>query len=139
MSASGQARPTRFAILGGYLGAGKTTLAISVAKELSRNRGLSVAIITNDQGNVLVDTEFVKNAGFDVRDVLGGCFCTNFQEFVKSAESLVQIGRPKLIIAEPIGTSTNILASVVAPLKAMYPSEFEVAPPIHSPRRDEGG
>jgi len=128
MSPGEETRPTRFAILGGYLGAGKTTLAVSVARELCMNRGRSVAIITNDQGNVLVDTEFVRDAGFDVRDVIGGCFCTNFSEFVRSADSLVQTGRPDLIIAEPIGTSTNIISSVVAPLKTMYPEKFDVAP-----------
>lgn len=119
---------TRFVVLGGYLGAGKTTLATALAKELRDRRGLSVAIITNDQGNVLVDTEFVKNAGFDVRDVMGGCFCSNFDQFVKNARSLVQMSRPDVIIAEPIGTSTNILSSVVMPLRTMYPDEFEVAP-----------
>ena len=39
--------------------------------------GRSVAIITNDQGDALVDTEFMKSAGIDVREVLGGCFCSH--------------------------------------------------------------
>ncbi len=119
---------TRFVIIGGYLGAGKTTLATAIGRELKEKHDLSVAIITNDQGNVLVDTEFVRNAGFDVMDVMGGCFCSNFNDFVKNARSLVQVGRPDIIIAEPIGTSTNILASVVVPMRTMYPEEFEVAP-----------
>ena len=89
---------------------------------------MSVAIITNDQGNVLVDTEFVRNAGFDVKDVLGGCFCSNLNEFIKNARSLVQMERPDIIIAEPIGTSTNILNSVVVPLRTLHPDEFELAP-----------
>jgi G3E family GTPase len=120
--------PTRFVVLGGYLGAGKTTLAATLGKVLRSKHGKSVAIITNDQGNVLVDTEYMKDAGFDVKDVLGGCFCANFGEFVKNARSLVSMGRPDIIIAEPIGTSTAILGSVVAPLRSMYPDEFQVAP-----------
>ena len=119
---------TRFVILGGYLGAGKTTLATSIARELRDRQDMSVAIITNDQGNVLVDTEFVRNAGFDVKDVLGGCFCSNLNEFIKNARSLVQMERPDIIIAEPIGTSTNILNSVVVPLRTLHPDEFELAP-----------
>ena len=119
---------TRFVILGGYLGAGKTTLATSIARELRDKQDMSVAIITNDQGNVLVDTEFVRNAGFDVKDVLGGCFCSNLNEFIKNARSLVQMERPDIIIAEPIGTSTNILNSVVVPLRTLHPDEFELAP-----------
>ncbi|OPY34901.1 MAG: putative GTP-binding protein YjiA [Methanomassiliicoccales archaeon PtaU1.Bin124] len=119
---------TRFVILGGYLGAGKTTLAAALAKQLRDVHGRSVAVITNDQGDALVDTAYMKNAGVDVREVLGGCFCSHFDEFVKSARSLVNMVRPDIIIAEPIGTSTNVLASVVAPLREMYPDEFEVAP-----------
>jgi len=120
--------PTRFIILGGFLGAGKTTLAVSLGRYLKEKYNKSVAIITNDQGDVLVDTEFTKDAGFDVQEVLGGCFCANFDDFVKNARSLVQMSRPDVIIAEPIGTSTNILATVVSPLRTLYPDEFEVAP-----------
>lgn len=120
--------PTRFLILGGFLGAGKTTLAVNLAKAMKDQHDRSVAIITNDQGDVLVDTEYTKDSGFNVQEVLGGCFCANFDEFVHNARSLVSMGRPDVIIAEPIGTSTNILASVVAPLKSLYPDEFDVAP-----------
>jgi hypothetical protein len=33
-----------------------------------------------------------------------------------------------VIIAEPIGTSTNLMGSVVTPLRTLYPNEFDVAP-----------
>ena len=42
------------AIVGGFLGAGKTTLILAAAKELER-RGIRSAVILNDQGNELVD------------------------------------------------------------------------------------
>ncbi|MFA6679868.1 MAG: GTP-binding protein, partial [Candidatus Methanomethylophilaceae archaeon] len=119
---------TRMLVIGGYLGAGKTTLAINLAKTLKTKYDKSVAIITNDQGDVLVDTEYSKDAGFDTREIMGGCFCTNFNEFVSSARTLVTTGRPDVIIAEPIGTSTNIMSSVVAPMRSLYPDEFSVAP-----------
>ena len=119
---------TRMLVLGGYLGAGKTTLAINLAKTLKTKYDKSVAIITNDQGDVLVDTEYSKDAGFDTREIMGGCFCTNFNEFVSNARTLVTTGRPDVIIAEPIGTSTNIMSSVVAPMRSLYPNEFSVAP-----------
>ena len=119
---------TRMLVLGGYLGAGKTTLAINLAKTLKEKRDKSVSIIMNDQGDVLVDTEYSKDAGFDTRDIMGGCFCTNFDTFVSSARTLVTTGKPDVIIAEPIGTSTNIMSTVVAPLRSLYPDEFSVAP-----------
>ncbi|MBI0582730.1 MAG: hypothetical protein ISF22_00735 [Methanomassiliicoccus sp.] len=119
---------TRFTVIGGYLGAGKTTLMVGLARYLKERHGRSVAVITNDQGHVLVDTEFASGAGLDVREIMGGCFCSTFPEFVKNARSIVQTTRPDVIIAEPIGTSTNILSSVVEPLRAQYPEEFDVAP-----------
>ena len=119
---------TRMLVLGGYLGAGKTTLAVNIARSLKERRDRSVSIIMNDQGDVLVDTEYSKNAGFDTRDIMGGCFCTNFDNFVSSARTLVTSGKPDVIIAEPIGTSTNIMSSVVAPMRSLYPDEFSVAP-----------
>ena len=125
MSANGR---TRMLVLGGYLGAGKTTLAVNLAKTLKERRDKSVSIIMNDQGDVLVDTEYSKEAGFDTRDIMGGCFCTNFDKFVSSARTLVSTGKPDVIIAEPIGTSTNIMSSVVAPMRSLHPDEFSVAP-----------
>ena len=119
---------TRMLVLGGYLGAGKTTLAVNLAKTLKERRDKSVSIIMNDQGDVLVDTEYSKEAGFDTRDIMGGCFCTNFDKFVSSARTLVSNGKPDVIIAEPIGTSTNIMSSVVAPMRSLHPDEFSVAP-----------
>ena len=119
---------TRLLVLGGYLGAGKTTLAVNLAKTLKTEYDKSVAIITNDQGDVLVDTEYSKDAGFDTREIMGGCFCKNFDEFVSSARTLVTSGKPDIIIAEPIGSSTNLMSSVVSPMRTMYPDEFSVAP-----------
>ena len=119
---------TRMLVLGGYLGAGKTTMAVNLAKTMKERYGKSVSIIMNDQGDVLVDTEYSKDAGFDTRDIMGGCFCTNFDKFVSSARTLVTTGKPDVIIAEPIGTSTNIMSSVVAPMRALHPDEFSIAP-----------
>lgn len=121
-------KKTRMLVLGGYLGAGKTTLAVNLARSLSEKHGKTVAIITNDQGNVLVDTECAKGAGLDTREISGGCFCTNFDNLVSNARDLVVRGRPDVIIAEPIGTSTNIMSSVVAPMRSLYPDEFSVVP-----------
>ena len=115
-------------VLGGYLGAGKTTLAVNLGRAMNSEHGKNVAIITNDQGDVLVDTEYSKDCGFQTAEITGGCFCTNFEGFVHKARDLVGSGRPDIIIAEPIGTSTNIMGSVVAPLRSLYPEEFSVAP-----------
>lgn len=119
---------TRLLFLGGYLGAGKTTLALNLARELKKKYGKLTSLIMNDQGCVLVDTEYSRGSGFDTRDITGGCFCTNFDKFVSDARAISISSRPDVIIAEPIGTSTNVMSSVIAPLRLFYPDEFSVVP-----------
>jgi len=118
---------TRIAIIGGFLGAGKTTLLTNLAKEFMA-QGKSVAIITNDQGEVLVDTQYARELGIDTAEVLKGCFCCKFPDFVGAARKLVDSKRPDIIMAEPVGSCTDLLATVVAPLKFRFPNEFSVAP-----------
>jgi G3E family GTPase len=48
-------------VVGGFLGAGKTTLILAAARLLAA-RGLSSAIILNDQGESLVDTELAQSS-----------------------------------------------------------------------------
>ena len=118
---------TRIAIVGGFLGAGKTTLLINLAKHY-KQEGKSVAIIMNDQGEVLVDTQFSRQLGFDTAEVLKGCFCCKFPDLIDNARKLVLANRPDIIMAEPVGSCTDLLATVVAPLKFRFPEEFNVAP-----------
>ncbi|HTY46681.1 MAG TPA: GTP-binding protein [Methanomassiliicoccales archaeon] len=119
--------PTRIAILGGFLGAGKTTLLTKLAKTFT-DKGKTVALITNDQGDVLVDTQYAKELGIETTEVLKGCFCCKFPDFIDGARKLVDAKRPDIIMAEPVGSCTDLLATVVAPLKLRFPSEFDVAP-----------
>ena len=118
---------TRIAIIGGFLGAGKTTLINKIAKVLNED-GKTIGLIMNDQGEALVDTQYSKAMGYDTSEVLRGCFCCRFNDLMTSARSRVSRTRPDFIIAEPVGSCTDLLATVVAPLKTIYPNEFEVAP-----------
>ncbi|HEY3421346.1 MAG TPA: GTP-binding protein [Methanomassiliicoccales archaeon] len=132
---------TRIAIIGGFLGAGKTTLINKIAKGLSED-GKTIGLIMNDQGEALVDTQYSKANGFETSEVLRGCFCCRFNDLMASARNIVSRTRPDFIIAEPVGSCTDLLATVVAPLKLMYPNEFEVAPLIivvDAPRLAEEG
>lgn len=53
---------TRLVLVGGFLGAGKTTLINKAARLLS-DSGRSIALIANDQGEALVDTQFAREMG----------------------------------------------------------------------------
>ena len=60
------------AVIGGFLGAGKTTLILAAARVL-RRQGVRVAVVLNDQGDDLVDTHFVQRHGFPAEQVAGAC------------------------------------------------------------------
>src|SRR5947209_20288212 len=64
----------RYMMIGGFLGAGKTTAILKLAEHLSA-KGLQVGLITNDQSVGLVDTALLASHGFAVEEITGGCFC----------------------------------------------------------------
>lgn len=117
----------RFVMLGGFLGAGKTTTLARLARHYL-DRGLKVGIVTNDQAQDLVDTTTLRAQGFAVREVAGACFCCRFDDLVGQVGRLEGDQRPDVILAEPVGSCTDLVATVVQPLKDLYGDRFEVAP-----------
>src|SRR5215212_5945599 len=81
--------PARFVMIGGFLGAGKTTAIIKFAEYL-KGKGKRVGLITNDQSIDLVDTARVKAAGFPVEEITGGCFCCKFESLVDASATLTK-------------------------------------------------
>lgn len=116
-----------YVMIGGFLGAGKTTAVLQIARRLA-GRGLSVGLITNDQSFGLVDTAMLASQGFPVEEITGGCFCCRFQSLVNAAESLAATTRPDVFLAEPVGSCTDLKATVDYPLRRMYGDDYRVAP-----------
>jgi Ni2+-binding GTPase involved in maturation of urease and hydrogenase len=117
----------RFVLIGGFLGAGKTTLIGELARRYVA-AGKRVGIITNDQAADLVDTRHLRSQGFDVGEVAGACFCCSFDELVATAESLSGEHAPDVLLAEPVGSCTDLVATIVLPLQQMLGDRFELAP-----------
>jgi Ni2+-binding GTPase involved in maturation of urease and hydrogenase len=117
----------RFVMIGGFLGAGKTTTIAKVAKSLIAE-GNRVALVTNDQAYNLVDTQTLRSQGFDVGEVPGACFCCKFDDLVQTAERLAEHELPDWIIAEPVGSCTDLAATVVEPMRQLYGDRFELGP-----------
>ena len=115
----------RVQILGGFLGAGKTTLARELAREL-RGRGERVAIITNDQGRSLVDTELCRESADDLYEITGGCFCCRYPE-LEAALLAARDAGATVAIAEAVGSCTDLVATVVGPL-ADRQASFAIEP-----------
>ncbi len=118
---------SRYVMIGGFLGAGKSTSILRLAKHLS-SQGSRVGLITNDQGQSLVDTAFLASNGFPVQEIAGGCFCCRFNSLVEAAETLTHETRPDVIIAEPVGSCTDLVATVTYPLRRIYGDNFSIAP-----------
>ncbi len=114
-------------MIGGFLGAGKTTAVAALAQRLSE-RGKRVGLITNDQGQELVDTAMLRSKGFATEEIPGGCFCCRFNSLVDAADRLSEANRPDVFIAEPVGSCTDLVATVTYPLRRMYGDQFRIAP-----------
>ena len=117
----------RFIMIGGFLGAGKTTAAGRLAARLT-GQGLRVGLITNDQGRNLVDTAMLRSQRFATEEIPGGCFCCRFDSLVEAARRLTERSRPQVFIAEPVGSCTDLVATVAYPLRRLYGDNFTVAP-----------
>jgi G3E family GTPase len=117
----------RFIMVGGFLGAGKTTTLARLGRHYL-GRGQKVGLVTNDQGADLVDTTSLRSQGFPVEEVPGACFCCRFNDLVASVGRLREDQRPDVILAEPVGSCTDLVATVVRPLEDLHGYEFEVAP-----------
>jgi G3E family GTPase len=87
-----------------------------------------VGLITNDQGRNLVDTAMLRSQRFATEEIPGGCFCCRFDSLVEAAQRLTERSRPQVFIAEPVGSCTDLVATVAYPLRRLYGENFTVAP-----------
>ena len=114
-------------MIGGFLGSGKTTSVATLAQHLS-DQGQKVGLITNDQGRELVDTAMLRSKGFATEEIPGGCFCCRFNSLVDAAGKLTESTRPDVFITEPVGSCTDLVATVTYPLRRIYGDDFSIAP-----------
>ena len=116
-----------YIMVGGFLGAGKTTALLRLAEHFTA-RGRRVGLITNDQSHGLVDTSMVRAQGYPVEEITGGCFCCRFNSLTAAADRLTRDARPDVFLAEPVGSCTDLRATVQYPLRRLYGDDYRVAP-----------
>jgi Ni2+-binding GTPase involved in maturation of urease and hydrogenase len=116
-------KPT-IVFVGGFLGAGKTTLILAAAGELKK-RGMRCAAILNDQSDALVDTQLAELHGLASGEVTAGCFCCRLSDLTVQLEAMLAYA-PEVIFAEPVGSCTDISATVLHPL--MQDGGYRIAP-----------
>lgn len=120
-------KSTRLILVGGFLGAGKTTLLWEAAHRLMEN-GKRIGLVTNDQAPELVDTVFLSRDKVKVAEVSGSCFCCNFNGLIDALKQVREEADADVIIAEPVGSCTDLSATIMQPLKENRKGELVVSP-----------
>ncbi len=91
-------------IVGGYLGAGKTTLVNHLLRNANAKR---LAVLVNEFGKLSIDADLIESIEGEVINVVGGCICCSY------GESMIN-GLMDMAGAEPIPHHVVIEASGVA-------------------------
>lgn len=114
-------------MVGGFLGAGKTTLLYETTNFLMK-QNKKVGLITNDQAPELVDTAVLLQTKVKVAEVSGSCFCCNYKGFIDSIKQVGKDSDADIIIAEPVGSCTDLSATIMQPLKDNLNRELIISP-----------
>jgi Ni2+-binding GTPase involved in maturation of urease and hydrogenase len=118
----------RFAVVSGFLGAGKTTTMIALANEL-KSRGVKTAIIANDLGaSNLVDAAYTAKAGVLSTAIADGCICYKTDALVDSIRRFTDIDGAQLVLSDIPGCGVGALEHVYFRLHRDYPEDFTLAP-----------
>ncbi|MBK0114523.1 MULTISPECIES: CobW family GTP-binding protein [unclassified Delftia] len=110
-----QRAPIPMVVVGGYLGAGKTTM---LNRLLERADGLRVAVLVNDFGEINIDAALIRTRSSDVLQLENGCICCSIGG--RLAEALAAVGarpdRPDLLVIEASGVSDPVRIAQVGML-----------------------
>jgi G3E family GTPase len=96
--------PIDLAVIGGYLGAGKTTV---VNHLLEAPHGKRIAVLVNDFGSVNIDARLVRARSDDVIELDNGCICCTIGGALVDALARLAAReeRPDLLLVEASGVS----------------------------------
>jgi len=89
-------------VMGGYLGAGKTTL---INRLLMQDHGKRLMVMVNDFGAVNIDAALIKSQGVDTLELTNGCVCCTMGAdlFMAVGDVLDRAQRPDHLIIEASG------------------------------------
>jgi G3E family GTPase len=93
-------------VIAGFLGSGKTSLLLAVAKAFSE-AGRKLAIIENEIGKVGVDDIVLSEEGLTVREIYSGCICCSLRlDLINVLLELEREMAPDVVLLEPSGVAS---------------------------------
>ena len=109
--------PLPVTVIGGYLGAGKTTLVNHLLRTAG---GMRLAVLVNDFGEVSIDADLIESADDNLLKLTGGCVCCSIGNDMIA--TLAEIGnRFQDIDHVVLETSGVAMPGVVAATVALAP------------------
>jgi G3E family GTPase len=104
-------------LVGGYLGAGKTTL---VNHLLRHAEGRRIAVLVNDFGTLSIDADLIEGAAGEVLALAGGCVCCSYGADLVSAlrAMAAREPRPDHLLIEASGVALPAVVARTASLVA---------------------
>jgi G3E family GTPase len=96
----------RLLLFAGFLGSGKTTLILALARRAALER-LRVCVLVNEVGEVGIDGTVLRLGELEVVEISGGCICCQIGvDLVRALRDLEQEFTPDLVIIEASGIAT---------------------------------
>lgn len=86
----------------GFLGSGKTTTILTLARHLT-SLGQRVAFLINDAGEVQIDGAVIRAGGHEVVEIFTGCLCLMRDDLYMGLSDLARIDGLEWVIIEPSG------------------------------------
>ena len=109
--------PIPVTVIGGYLGAGKTTLVNNLLRQAD---GLRLAVLVNEFGELPIDADLIESRDENMINIAGGCVCCSYGsdliEALKVLETLdptpdhLLIEASGVALPEAIAQSTSLIA-----------------------------
>lgn len=94
----------RILLFGGFLGSGKTTTILQVAKYLTTTRQEKVVIVENEIGAAGIDDKLFANSGLQVKSLFGGCVCCQItSELISTIDEIHKTLKPDWVMIEMTG------------------------------------
>lgn len=117
----------RFMVVSGFLGAGKTTTMIALAEYMNKHHG-ETALIANDLGANLVDTNLTQTSGCTVVEIASGCICYQMDNTIDQIRRLRDKDGAVFVMSDIPGCGVGALDHVYHRLAKDHADEFTLAP-----------